>query len=208
MVTTTTARGPSVTAEGQRLSPTSLTDLLRALDADGERELQALLDEQRRRADALLQQAHAEAAEILRASVAAARHRGTEQADRLLAHSGAQARRVVEDAISAALDAVLHTAQQRLDDLREHPDGVQVTRRLLGEALRLLPGATGCHVATGHATAVRDIAGGREVHDDLHVLGALVTDTRGRTVDNTVPTRLANAWPELRAVLADLWRAP
>lgn len=208
MTTTSTGRRPSSAPEDQSLSATTLSDLLRTLDADGERELQSLLDEQRRRADGLLEQAHRDAAEIVSASVAAARHRGDDQADRLLAEVGAQARRRVDDATGTALDLVLRTAQQRLDELHGHPDGVRVTRRLLGEALRLLPDASRCHVPSGHAAAVADLAGGRKVHDDLHVLGAVVADDRGRTVDNTAPTRLTNAWPELRAVLVEGWRTP
>jgi V/A-type H+-transporting ATPase subunit E len=40
---------------------------------------------------------------------------------------------------------------------------------------------------------------------DLGAGGAIAEDTKGRYLDNTYLTRLANAWPDLRVALSQSW---
>lgn len=187
---------------------TTLPDLLQTLDADGERELQALLADQSERADAILRAARAEAAALVRDAVGQAHRSGAQEAERLRADAAAQGRRVIDDAVNRELGHVLDLARARLDQLALDPEAVGVTKRLLLEALQVLPDATRCRVPTGHAPTAASVAPSLEVDDDLSGLGVVVADDAGRSVDNMVATRLGHAWPDLRAGLASSWRQP
>ena len=187
---------------------TTLPDLLQTLDTDGERELQALLADQAERAEAIILAARTGAAALVRDAVGQARRSGAQEAERLRADAAAQARRVIDDTVNHELGQVLDLARARLDQLALDRVGVEVTQRLLLQALQVLPDATHCRIPTGHAPAAASVAPGLEVDDDLSGLGVVVADDAGRSVDNTVDTRVGHAWPELRAALASSWRQP
>lgn len=184
-----------------------LTDLLRSLDADAARELEATLAEQQAAADAVVADAERRAAALIAQTTAAARAEAEEEAGRRLAEAAAAGRRRVRAAAEAELDALLGDLRDRLAGLPGTPTGREATRALLAEALEVLPSADRIRVHPRHVADVGDLAGGRAVEGDLTELGAVVTDPAGRSVVNTVGVRLAAVWERARAGLVRSWEA-
>lgn len=184
-----------------------LSDLLRSLDADAARELEATLAEQQAAADQVVADAERRAAALIAETTAAARAEAEEEARRRLAEATAAARRRIREATEAELDALLGELRDRLAGLPGTPTGREATRALLAEALEVLPSADRIRVHPRHVADVGEQAGGRPVEGDLAELGAVVADSAGRSVVNTVDVRLAALWKRSRAGLVRSWEA-
>jgi V/A-type H+-transporting ATPase subunit E len=182
----------------------ALRDLLTALEEEGATEHERAQQDRRRQAAQLLADAHERAATIHADVVAAAEAVARRDAEDLLIRARFTARRAVRTARDDALDEVLDQVREQLLSLPGSPDGSALATACVEEAVRVMPQATTVHVHPADAATARPETAIRVVADLEHG-GAIAEDDRGRYVDNTYLTRLANTWPQLRAELSSAW---
>jgi V/A-type H+-transporting ATPase subunit E len=182
----------------------ALGDLLAALEEEGAAEHERARQERGRQADQILSEAREHAAKASRDSVAAAEARANETAQRLLAAARSDARAAARVARDDALEEVLTGVRQSLSDLPGTAIGAAAASACLEEALAALPLASTVRVHHADAAALRSDVPVKVVAD-LGAGGAIAEDTKGRYLDNTYLTRLANAWPDLRVALSQSW---
>lgn len=179
----------------------TLQALLETMDADGQRELEAVLAEDQRRADEILLRAREQAERDRQAQLDRALEAARLGAHRIASRAAATARVVLRDTLEQQLREVRADVEAELAARPGTSAGTHATLVLLEEALTLLPAATSCHVDPAEVDVVR------EHHPQLEVIpthlgvGVVVTDNFGRAVDNTARSRLEAAWPLLRPVL-------
>lgn len=189
----------------------ALADLLRSLEEDAARELEAVLSQQQHEADAIRASAEVQAASVVAEATQTARIDAERSAQVVLAEARATARALRDRAVHEELQAVHSAARARLADMVGTHAGATATRALLTEGLRLLPTATRVRVDPAH----RDVIEGAELHPDGGAryeiaeepvgVGVIVEDDAGRAVDNTAAVRLDNYWPAERSGLARAW---
>jgi vacuolar-type H+-ATPase subunit E/Vma4 len=161
----------------------ALRDLLAALEEEGAAEHEKAQQDRRRQADQILAEARERGAQAHDDAVTAAETAARQEAEGLLIAARWGARRAVRTARDDALEEVLE----------------QVREQLLA-----LPHATTLRVHAADAATLRlDVA--VKLVADLGTGGAIAEDSRGRYIDNTYLTRLANTWPETRAKLSRSW---
>ncbi len=179
----------------------TLQALLETMEADGQRELEAVLAEDQRRADEILLRAREQAERDRQARLDQASEAARLEARRVASRAAATARVILRDTLEQQLREVRTDVEAELAARPGTPAGTHATLALLEEALTLLPAATSCHVDPAEVDAVR------EHHPQLEAIpthlgvGVVVADDDGRAVDNTAGTRLEAAWPLLRPVL-------
>ncbi|MGL4176572.1 MAG: hypothetical protein ACRCSN_10880 [Dermatophilaceae bacterium] len=182
-----------------------LEDLLRTMERDAEAELAEVVAADEQRARRVVEDAREAAAAERRARIDEARAQVEEEARLVLAAARARAVARARADREGELAAVRADAEQTLRELVGTPAGVRATERLLAEALDAVPRATRCRVSPDRLAEVSRAHPRLEVTGDLETIGAIVADDRGRVLDNTAPTRLANAWPSLAPALARRW---
>jgi vacuolar-type H+-ATPase subunit E/Vma4 len=182
----------------------ALRELLTALEEEGAAEHEKAQQDRRRQAAQLLAEAQERGAKIHQDVVTAAETAARQEADELLITARFSARRAVRTARDDVLEEVLSQVREQLLTLPGSPDGATMATACLEEAVAAMPQATTVHVHPADAATLRPEATVRVV-GDLERGGAIAEDGRGRYVDNTYLSRLATAWPEIRAGLSRCW---
>jgi V/A-type H+-transporting ATPase subunit E len=182
----------------------ALQDLLTVLEEDAAAEHELAQAERRRVAAHVIADARARAVDLCAEAVEAAESVARQEAHGIETQARAAARLAVRDARDTALAAVLAQARERLQELPGTHAGAAMTRACLAEALAALPRPTRVRVHPDDAAAVPPEVAPMLV-PNLQCGGAIAEDDEGRYVDNTYATRLASAWPELRAELSNSW---
>jgi vacuolar-type H+-ATPase subunit E/Vma4 len=182
----------------------ALRDLLAALEEEGAAEHEKAQQDRRRQADQILAEARERGAQAHDDAVTAAETAARQEAEGLLIAARWGARRAVRTARDDALEEVLEQVREQLLALPGSPAGAAAARACANEALTALPHATTLRVHAADAATLRlDVA--VKLVADLGTGGAIAEDSRGRYIDNTYLTRLANTWPETRAKLSRSW---
>lgn len=201
----------------------ALRDLLDALDAELQAEQQAEADGRAADAERILADAsrHAQReTDRIAAEFAAA---AEQEAALITSDARADARRTITAARRTALDAVRAAVEHRLARLPGTATGAQVAAACTEEALAALPGAVrpsgrepsarGLSAREPSATRLSlhpadriSLPAGVQPGPPLDDGGAIAVAADG-FVDNTLPTRLANRWPQLQIDLVKRWDA-
>lgn len=186
----------------------ALPDILETIRAESEETASRLVGEAEAEAEELLARARAEAGSEEQRLGGSFDERIRLERARILSRShldAARARRVArEDVYGRAIDEV--TA--RLADKRASDDYRELLGSLLDEAVVILPEATEIRVDPGDVPTIERLLDSRSL--DLTVeteetpLGGLVLAAPGRTVDNTLATRLTRADRQLRFVAGEI----
>lgn len=183
----------------------SLTDLLTALEAEAAREAAQAQADAQVQTDAIVAAARAEADRLRREIPAAAAAEAASRGEHRRAAARQQARAWQRSARHEAVEALRTAVVARMDGLRARPDYPALLGALLDEALGALPVAVVLTDPRDVGLCARLLAErglDLPVEGNLHTSGGIGVDASdGRTVLNTVETRLAIADLELaRAV--------
>ena len=181
-----------------------LRDLLAALEEEGAAELEQSRRDRHQQAVRIIADAREQGVHARAEAVASAEESVRPEARSLVVTARADARRALRTARDDALQAVYAQIREQLLQLPGTAAGAVGTQACVDEALAALPGATSIRVHRADAAGLRSGLGVR-VEADLTTGGAVAEDDEGRYVDNSFPTRLANAWPTLRVRLSRSW---
>ncbi|TCC07186.1 V-type ATP synthase subunit E [Kribbella soli] len=182
----------------------ALRDLLTALEEEGAAEHEKAQQNRRRQAAQIVADSRERGARLQTDAVTAAEAAARQEAQSLLTAARSGARRAVRTARDDALEEVLDKVRAQLLTLPGSQVGVKAAVACVDEILAALPHATTLRVHPADAATLRPDPSVRLVAD-LGTGGAIAEDDRGRYIDNTFPTRLANLWPEARVGLSRSW---
>lgn len=189
----------------------ALQDILRVIAADAEREAATLEQAGEAAYQAQLQAAAAQAEALRSAILAEARRTAEHEKARRLHRVRLEALREQVQVQEAAFREAVRRAQQQLAEARRRADYASLLASLLDEALAPFEEPVVVVVHPDDAAVVRDLlaAPGRppsQVELDAGLApGVIVRSHDGRLVsDNTLPSRLERALPDLHSLLSDL----
>lgn len=186
----------------------ALGDILEAIHADSREIASRVISEARAEADRTLHSAREEAAAEEQRLAASLDDRIRAEQSRIMSRAHLEASRerraVRENLYRAALDGV----RQRIETLRRTPDYRDLLAILIVEAVAVLPEATTVMCDPVDIDVVEAIAEDRGF--DVRVearecpLGGVVVWAEGRSVDNTLASRLRRADEHLRFLAGEL----
>lgn len=176
----------------------ALADILAAIEEEAAMQIAEIERRSEQKVEALLAQADGEAAEI----EAEAARSGSEALETNVIRIRHRARLEVTRALRKAREEVyqraLTEARARLAGLRDAPAYPRLLEALLGEAVSALPGARAVRVDPRDQDLTASLVGDTGLRLDAERAietwgGVTVSTGDGRTVDNTVETRLERA---------------
>lgn len=186
----------------------ALAEILETIRSEAEATASSILDEAQAEADALIESARSEAEVEERRFANTFDPRIKLERARVLSRGHldvARKRRAArEDLYSRAIEAVA----ARLADERSADSYGESLGSLLDEALRAMPDATTVRVDPADSSVVEEIVRSMDLEIEIELeetpLGGLVLSGPGRTVDNTLATRLARADNRLRLIAGEI----
>lgn len=192
----------------------ALQDILRVIAADAEREVAALEQAGEAAYQARLRAAAAQAEELRAAILHEARRAAEHEKARRLHRVKLEALREQVQVQEASFREAVRRAQQQFIEARQRADYASLLAPLLTEALAPFEEPVVVVVHPDDADIIRDLltAPGcppSQVEMDASLAPGVVVRSRdGRLVsDNTLPSRLARALPDLHSLLSDLLHA-
>jgi vacuolar-type H+-ATPase subunit E/Vma4 len=185
-----------------------LPEILETIRAESEKTASGLIVEAESEAEEMLSRARDEASSEERRLAGSLDDRIRLERARVLSRGHLDAARVRraarEDLYADAIEAVI----QRLADERSSRGYEGLMGSLLDEALATMPGATTLSVDSGDVAVMERVLASKNLDIEVEAretpLGGLVLMAPGRTVDNTLATRLARADNHLRFVAGEI----
>ncbi len=176
-----------------------LRQILDAIEAEARAEIERIEAEARAEIERIEAEARERAAS-LRAEHAARRDPEIARATAALVNRARlEARRRLAASREEAFAEALSRLDGRLATIRASPDYQELVRRLVVEALTVLPAARVIRCGRADADPVRTIAPDLEVDPSLETWGGVIAETDdGRRVDNRLETRRRRSEPYLR----------
>lgn len=185
----------------------ALEDILGAIRSETERAVAMLLEEAESEARQILQLAVAEAEREEARLAATVDDRIRQERGRLLSRGHLEAANERRSAREEVYQTALDQVSGRLAEVRNSPRYRDVFERLLDATLAILPAPAAIHVDMGDAEVMKGLLKARSIDASLETedlpLGGLVAVSAGRSLDNTLASRLVRADPELRLVAGE-----
>jgi len=186
----------------------ALSDILDAIRAESQETATGILAAAEAEAARLLDQAREEASREERRLAASKDEQARLERSRIISRAhleAAQKRRAAREQVYLlALDGVV----QRIEALRASPEYRAVLATLFDEAIAVLPSPAAVRVDPADVELVGAILAARDIdlaiEPEVAPLGGILVVAEGRTVDNTLRSRLERADEHLRYVAGEL----
>lgn len=186
----------------------ALSDILDAIRAESEQTATGVLTAAEAEASRLLERAREEASREKRRLTASKDEQARLERSRIISRAhleAAQKRRAAREQVYLlALDGVA----QRIEALRSSPEYREVLTTLFDEAIAVLPSPIAVRADPVDVEVVRAILAARDLDLEIEIevtpLGGVLIVAEGRTVDNTLRSRLDRADEHLRYIAGDL----
>lgn len=183
----------------------ALRDLLAAIEAEADADIERLRAERRREAAAIISDAERRSAELEQSAVSAAEQAEREAGERRLMTARQEIAGQLREVQEAAYQQIAKDVRAGVLAARERDDYPVILAALLHEACLALPAGNHVHIAPADELLIH-----RLLRDQPRLTvtvtlpntgGVQVSDAVGAVANNTLENRLATAEPELRALV-------
>lgn len=186
----------------------ALHDILERIRAESEEAASRIISEAEREADEILQQARAEAGSEERRLAGSLDDKIMLERARISSRGHIDVARTRRSAREGVYHRAIEATTRRLADRRSSPSYRELLESLLDEAMNTMPGAATLQVDPADADVMEKVLASRQLDVEVTTaetrLGGLILMAPGRTVDNTLATRLARADNHLRFVAGEI----